>query len=114
MPLSRTTSEVFNCTLLNVTDAFRPAFTAKTCGEVATVMGNVVASSCRDAIRNFREEIYDLTESEPTITNPFASDRQTSNRNSCNYMDDLGQTSVIKIKKHTALPDNVLEYYMNN
>ena len=79
---------------------------------MATVVGNVVASSIRDAIRNYRQEVSNALYNSG-ITDPFATD-STESRSSCNYMDDLSQTPVDKIKKYTALPNDALAYYMNN
>ena len=115
IPIAKNTPEMFNAALLNVNNAYvagTPYF--KGVAEICTpTCAGAMGSSLRDCIRNFRESVTsNLTGS--GLTNPYATDTEVSNRSRCSYMDDLFQVSVDKIRKHTSVPNDVLEYLVNN
>ena len=115
IPIAQNTPEMFNASLLNVDNAYQegPPF-MKGVAEINTpTSAGAMGASLRDCIRNFRQDTSVLLNGS-NLTNPFSSDSDTTDRTSCSYMDDLFQVSVDKIKKHTSVPNDVIEYLLNN
>jgi xanthine dehydrogenase iron-sulfur cluster and FAD-binding subunit A len=108
LPTAKTMPEVFNATLLNRVDAYRPGLVKqKGVGEVGVGGGNSVAASIRDAVRNWREKVsHELSGS--GISDPFADDTGLHHEASI-YMDKLCHTYTDRIRTATTVDNAVLE-----
>ena len=112
--------EVFNATLLNRVDAYRPGLLKqKGIGEVGVggglnSRGQQEGEQAGSQPGQTRDEYVSTKadESNSEISDPFSTDNGTTS-DASSYMDNLCQTYTDRIKTATTVSNDVLEYLLN-